>query len=671
MSDKLEVEEFLSGFLMEAEEHLAAANKNLLAADALQKANQLPARQVRELFRALHTLKGLAAMVGTDPIVDLAHEMEAVLRDADRRGGALPKGAVDVLFQGVRAMEERVAQLGRGAEVSPAPAALVEALARLREDAPAEGGREAVLSLDAALLGKLSAGERTQLSQGAFRGLHILRVEFQPTPERMEKGVNITSVRERLSALGEIVKVVPQSRPPPEGGAPTLTFTLLFLTQTSAEEVARAAELAAEDVQDVPVSVPAPGPAQALPQEEEPAEEATTTKGLVRVDVARLDDALDKLSALVTTRLRMTRALKTLADRGQDVRELSAIVLDQARQLRDLRGAIMAARMVPVRDILQRVPLIVRGLSRSTGKRVRLDLRLGQAELDKSVGERLFPAVVHLVRNGVDHGLETPDERVRAGKPAEGTLVVECLPRSNSQLELRIEDDGRGIDPEAVARKAEVPVPKDDAAILALISRPGLSTRAQADKTSGRGMGMDIVRKVVEAQLGGELELQNQPGRGTTFILRVPLSITIIDAFTFEVGEERYAVPVSSVEEIMEVEERLLVDAPRPRAGQSGQGPTHRLLERRGEALALVGLEAVLGRPQTEGSSRKALVIRKDGAPVAFGVSRMLGQQEVVVRPLEDPLVRVAGVSGATDLGDGRPTLVLDLVALAGGGRAA
>ena len=372
----------------------------------------------------------------------------------------------------------------------------------------------------------------------------------------------------------------------------------------------------------------------------------------------------------------------------------------------------MRARMVPVRELLERLPLVVRGITRTSGKKVRVDIEgggagfaggggtregrsIGDLELDKSVADRVFPALVHLVRNAVDHGIETPPERVRLGKPEEATIRVSCFERSNRQLEVAISDDGRGIDAEKLARKAGREVPKTEAALLDLLTVRGLSSRDEATTTSGRGLGMDIVKRIAVDQLGGELLLQTRPGagghppvscgapedtdlelsRGENGRERVntmasidgvsneatpsgDLMRTIVDAFSFICGKQPFVVPVAAIEEILDVEPARLVRAP--------GGRDLRLLQRRGETVPLVALDRVLDMEAPSGGRRKALIVRRNAEPFAFEVDRMLGQQEVVVRPLEDPLVRVPGVTGSTDLGDGLPTLVLDLISLTG-----
>jgi len=661
-SSAFDASEFLAGYLVEAEEHLSASTTNLLAVEGSLRKGEKNPRAVRELFRSLHTIKGLSAMVGVDPIVDIAHAMETALRQADRAAGALTAEAVDVLLSGLRAIGERVRALSLGTPVAPAPALLLDELDALEiEGEPTPD--EVELDLDPSLLSKLSAAELAQI-QGASGGRRALRVDFVPSPARAAEGVNITTVRERISTIAEIVKILPLSIPATDAAPGGLAFVLLVLTEAPDEALAAAASASPEQVRGLRIRhTEEAGPApkfEASSAEEDVGETEGRKRGIVRVDVARLDDALERLSALVITRFRLARAVDALAAQGVSVGELGDIVKSYGRQVRDLRGAIMRARMVPVAELLDRVPLIVRGLSRAMNKPVRVVIDAGKAELDKAVAERIFPAIVHLIRNAVDHAIEPPAERKRLGKPEEGLVRVTCFERSTNQLELCISDDGRGIDREAAARRAGRPVPESDAALLDLITLPGLTTLDQATKTSGRGLGMDIVKRAVVDELGGALSLRTTPDAGTTFTLLIPLTISIVDAFSFVCGEQIFVAPVAAIEEIVEVGQEALVRGP---SGRTRLGDM-RFMERRGEIVPLVNLASVFSL--ASGDDPKALVVRRNGTPFAFGIQRMVGQQEVVIRPLDDALVKVPGVSGSTDLGDGQPTLVLDLVALSG-----
>ncbi len=654
-SETLDVEEFIVGYLAEVEDHLSVARASLVALDASLQKHEANPKAVRELFRSLHTIKGLSAMVGAEPIVDISHELETLLRTADRSAGQLPTRAVDQIVQGLRAIEERIGCLARHEPLAPAPRELIEALASLELDAqlPAQRG---ALSLDPELLAKVSAAEQTQLLDGIAKGRRAIRVDFVPTRERAARGLNITAVRAQLEALGELVKVIPRSLLPTEGGGGSIAFVLLLLT-----DAADAAITAITDAAPQALHSERAPPIPSVDEVELTAiEQGQQQRNVIRVEVTRLDEALEVLSTLMVTRARLLRAVANVAQGQGALRDLNPILAENGRQLRDLRAAIMSARMVPVIEMLERTPLLVRGLSRSSRKLVSLHIDAGRSELDKSVADRLSPAIVHLLRNAVDHAIELPDQRVVLGKPAEGRIEVSCMATSSSHLRLVISDDGCGIDAEKVARRAGKPLPANDAELLALITRPGLSTLDTPTHTSGRGLGMDIVKRIVVDELGGQLQLQTTPGKGTRFSLVVPLTVTILDAFSFVSAERIFVVPVSAVEDLVELEAERISSAPHPGA-REGQV---RLLQHRGNTLPLYTLSEVLGYEARTGLRPKAIIVRKHDQCFAFEVDKMISQQEVVVRPLRDALVNVRGISGSTDLGDGQPTLVLDLLAL-------
>lgn len=674
MPHSLDREEFLEGYLSEAEEHLRGAASNLLKLEQGLEKNERHPRIVRELFRSLHTLKGLSAMVGIEPIVEIAHEMEALLRVADQTATPLSREAIELSLNAVRAIEQRVHAVAKRKAVPAAPERLVTALRQLVAAPRARSEtRDHGLDLEPTLRAKLSVGEREQLVQGIEGGRRALRIDFSPSPDKAADGVTITSVRERIGLLAEVVKVVPRSVLKTDAAPGGLTFSLVVLTAATDQALADAAATNHDAL--IPITL---APSVELPispydtqEDREISDDEALQRGTIRIDIARLDDAIDKLSALVVTRFRLARAIADLRQRGVDVRELQSVMAEHSLEIRHLRTSITRARMVSVAQVLERVPLLVRGMSLSTGKEVTLDIDAGHAELDKSVADRVFPALVHLVRNAVDHAIEAPAERQRLGKPLEGRITVRCFEHSNSQLELSVSDDGCGIDAERVAAKAGRAVPKDHRGLLDLITLPGLSTRDQATNRSGRGMGMDIVRRIAVDSLGGDLMLDTSPGVGTTFTLRIPLSISILDSLSFLCAGRTFVVPLAMVEEIVELEAGSVFSAPRPRAFRSEA----KMLRRRGETIPLFDLRALLSEggidtvrdavARVPGSNPSALIVQRNGKRLAFAVDRMLGQQEVVIRPLDDILVKVPGISGTTDLGDGRPTLVLDLSALA------
>ena len=691
MSGTVDLTEFLSAYLAEMEEHLRTSNTSLMAADAALRRGQNDARAVRELYRTLHTIKGLSAMVGVEPIVTIVHRMESLVRAADRSGGKLPLASIDVLLEGIRAIEQRARALSDGKTPERPPEALLAAFEEI-EATPVAPGRPvasgappsaaAPAPVAPSIVDKLTPAEKEQIAAAVAEGRRAVRLDFAPSPARSAQGIDINSVRERLVAHADLVRVVPIASPPGPEAPSGLTFALVLVTRASDAELAAAARVDPSALRPlfpeeappaallVTAVAPIPLPSPAGPAAEEPEDEVATEapgRGVLRVDVGRVEEAMERLSALIVTRFRLEHEVAALSAAGVNTRELGVIMGEHTRQLRDLRAALLRVRMVRVAEVLERVPLLVRGLCRATGKQVRLEIDTRGAELDKSVAERIFPALIHLVRNAVDHAIEPPEERVRLGKPEEGLLRIACWARSSTRLELNISDDGRGIDGAAVALKAGRETPASAAALLELLCEPGFSTRDTASSTSGRGMGLDIVHRITVGELGGDLQLSTRVGAGTTFTLRVPLTIVIVDVFALECGGQRFVVPVASVEEIIEVDTARVLRGPTQGAAATRDGLHVALVERRGEVVPVLQLAAALRLPGAATPGAKAIVVRRGGEPVAFAVDRMLGQREAVVRPLEDPLVQVRGVSGATDLGDGRPTLVLDLPSLAGG----
>lgn len=665
MSEVIDLKQFLTGFLSETSELLRTANVNLLLLESAAAKGSPNPRAVRELYRALHTIKGLSAMVGVDPIVDLAHAVETVLRAADRGSGQMSQEAIELSLKGVKAIEDRVDAVAKKKEVPRAPVRLLEALGRLEPVAARPPVSQSLPLLRPELQAKLSPAELQEVASGVAAGRRLFQIEFLPSTTRASQGVTITWVRERIGEVGDIVKIVPRSMKQSVAAPGGLAFDLLVLTDATAQRLAEVAQLRAEEVMAIG---PGPPAAQACPPAAEPMGEELDELApdsdpvtFVRVEVTRLDDALNKLSELIISRFKLKREIAALAARGVDVRALLDIDVLYGLQLDDLRGAIMRTRMVPMAELLARIPLLVRALGRDTGRAVRLEIDAQDVELDKSVGDRIFPAIVHLVRNAIDHAIEPPAERERLGKPREGLVRIVCNTRASNQLELAFTDDGRGIDAAAVARRAGREPPPTDGALLELLATPGFSTLDQATKTSGRGLGMDIVKRIVTTDLRGELTLKTVLGRGTTFTLRLPLTLTIVDVFLVECGRERFVVPVSAIEEIIDVEPSKRLRGPLPESSPLW------LYEWRDEGLTLIELGAALQLPSAAGATPQGLVVRRTGQGFVFVIDRVLGQQEVVVRPIDDPLAQAPGVSGATDLGDGRPALVLDLISLSTG----
>lgn len=661
MSDQVDLQEFVSGFVAESDELVSAATAQLLEIEAGNTAGTLRPKAVRDLFRGLHTIKGLAGMIGVEPIVDLAHGLETVLRAADRAGGRLGAASVSLAVQVVQAISERVRAVADGRVPEPAPEALLEALATTDVSGPAAPPPAAPIP---AWDQRMGAGERQQVMHAFAEGIPVYTVTFVPSENRSAQGHTIASVRAAMAAIGELVKVAPRAT------SAGVAFDLLIATRAGREALATAAATTDEAIVEIPPpAASAEGgsdAASAASLPARPVEDTASTavapigRAVVRVELSRLDDLQELLSSLVVSRFRLERELVVQAERGVDVRRLRELADRQSLQLRELRRAILRARMVRMAEVLDPLALVVRSLVRPGSKEVKLVVDAHEAEVDKAVADRILPAIVHLVRNAVDHAIESPDERVAAGKPRVGTVQVNCTNIGN-RLELVITDDGRGIDRAAIARRAGRTI-SDDSELLDVLTTPGFSTRDVVSQVSGRGLGMDIVRRIAVSDLGGDLEVRSVLGRGTTFTVRVPVTIAIVDVFSFALGAQSFVTPVATVDEIFELSDTHTHRPP----SRAGTRAAVAMVERRGAVVSLVSLGELLSIDSTVPAT-KAIVVHRNGERLAFAVDRMLGRQEVVIRPIEDPLARRPGIAGATDLGDGRPTLVLDLVELGAG----
>ena len=628
-------EGFLDDYFAECEEHLAAVRRGLLALEGSVGQVRPDPAVTEELFRSFHSLKGISGMVEHRETELLAHEMESYLR-AIREGDArLTTTGMDALIDGARSLEETIAARRSGGEV-PDITATLDQLRRLLIDAPTAPDQPAPIGL-------VAAAEPA-----------TWQCVFEPSPALIARGINVNVVRERLREAGDVISGTPLVA---EGGA--VAFRFVF---AGAPDPATLAAWAADGMEcsligeTSPATVPADGDRTRAVRPT-----ATLSSGhYVRVDLARLDELMRMIGDLVIMRARLADSIKRVEPHvpPSEWRTIQEHASSIERQLRDLREGVMRVRLVRVGEIFRRMPFVVRDLARETGRKVNIDISGQETEIDKFVVERMIDPVLHLVRNAVSHGIESVEERIAAGKPPEGTLSLGAS-TAGEIVTIEIADDGRGVDTARViarAQRAGLPVPAtaDDSALLDLISSPGFSTREETDRVSGRGFGMAVVRSTVQ-ELGGVIRMVSTPGQGTRFIIDLPLTLAITDALLASVGGQTFAVPQSAVREVVEVDAAAIRDL------EGGEVAPYR-----GAALPILRLSKVLGI--AAGASRNrlhAFIIGAGPAAVGLLADRILGQREIVVRAIADPLIRVPGVSGATDLGDGRAVLILDATAIA------
>ena len=635
---------FMDDYFAEAEEHVVAVRRSLLTLEAAL-GFELPAAVLEDLFRSCHSLKGISAMVEFREAELLAHQMESCLRAVRDGELTLTSTNFETLVDGARLLETAIAAHRAGLPLPPVEHAL-ERLAALAHE------------------GKTAAapGTASRLSSAAdASSAPRWKVTFVPSPELVARGVKVDTIRTRLLQVGKVLTVAPRVL---SGGG--VSFEFEVETDNEPQLAAwRDDGLEYESLRvEPPVAEPAAPPgfrnaAFEPPIIERPREIApAAAANFVRVDLARLDDLMRLVGDMVVTRARLEDTLQRVDVPIQEWRRsLQEHSSGIERQLRDLREAVMRVRLVPVGEIFRRMPFVVRDLARDSGKRVQLDLVGQSTEIDKFLIERMMDPVIHLVRNAISHAIETPEQRIATGKRPDGTIRLSAATAGESVV-LEISDDGTGIDVQAVserARAAGMPVPDgplDGRGLLDIICASGFSTRDEADRGSGRGVGMAVVRGTVE-ELGGTLAVETRPGQGTTFRLTLPLTLAITDAIIAQVGDHTFAVPQSAVREVIEVDARALRSIER-----------NELLTYRGGTLPMVRLAHLFAIEAKDRPRFHAIVIGAGLAAVGLLVDRITGQREIVVKTITDPLLRVDGISGATELGDGRLVLILDVAAL-------
>jgi two-component system, chemotaxis family, sensor kinase CheA len=634
--------ELLDDFYTECDELLGniRAQLNRLE-EALRKSESNPGA-LESLYRNAHSFKGNSAIIGLRTAEQLAHAAEDVLRGLSRGEASLTTAGLDLLGSATQRLEQIVTahRLHQPLpDVTDLVAQLESYVAHQKPGAPASSPTAPGVASTLP-----EAAEQVEAAQA--RHLLPWRATFSPTPALDQRGVNLSSVRARLSALGEIVSAAPSILP---GGKMSFEFTVA-LRDTPAD-------LAAFEADGIVLQPTAPAPeAPAAPASAAPSSMFIAPSHIVRVDLSRLDELMRMVGEMVIHRSRLE---ERIAHVKGDRTALQEVNLALGRTLRELREGITRIRLVPVAEIFTRLPFVVRDLARDLGKQVRLVLEGQDTEIDKYLVERLKEPLLHLVRNALSHGVETPAERVAAGKPAEATLLLRAS-TSGQSVVIEIRDDGRGVDARAVAaRAARAGIPLSDtptaAELLAVLCRPGFSTREEADLAAGRGVGMAVVHNTVR-ELGGSLSLESEPGAWTRFSLRLPLTLSIAETFLVSAAGQTCAVPQGFVEEVLQFSEasvRTIQDA--------------EVISYRGGVLPLVRLRRLFGAESSGAAQPPLLVLSSERGLCGLVVDRIHGQREVVVRAMHDPLIQVPGVSGATELGDGRPVLILDAVALSSG----
>jgi two-component system, chemotaxis family, sensor kinase CheA len=594
--------ELVGDFILESREHLASIEKHMLTLER----NPEDKEAVHAVFRGFHTIKGLAGFLEFMPVRDVAHEVETLL-DLARNGKLSITGSVvDVVLESVDYLKQTIAVIeaslaGAASEPLSENQALLERIQALISGKPKPIGEESL------------APVLSNLSQSLSAPVPAPSAAVEATPEPVAQ-----DAPKAAHSAGRGPDAAKESRIPEE---------------PSGESVVRASS---------------------VEQAANKTKKEDSAAAVIRVQTAKLDYLMDMVGEMVITQslIRHNPAFAALQS-SKLLGDLSQL----ARITSEVQRTTMAMRMMMVGTVFQRSSRLVRDLSRKAGKRVQLEISGEETEVDKTIAEELTDPLLHMVRNACDHGIETPEERVAAGKPATARIRLAAY-HQGGQIVIETSDDGRGLDREKIFNKAvqkglvEANAHFSEQEIFNLIFEPGFSTAAQITDLSGRGVGMDVVRRNIQ-KLRGRIEIQSKTGQGTTFFLKLPLTLAIIEGLVVGVGVHRYIVPIFAVRELI---------SPKPDTLSTVHGRNEMALVR-DRVVPVLRLSKRFGvKPKSDDPTKSLLIVTEcQEQQFCLLVDEVLGKQEVVIKSLGETLKNIPGIAGGAILGDGRVGLILDL----------
>jgi two-component system chemotaxis sensor kinase CheA len=648
-------EEYVQAFVHESEEQLTDLNNSLLALESDPDDREA----MDEIFRTAHTLKGNFGAMGYDEASGLAHAIEDLLDELRQGELAVTPEVMDLVFAGVDRLETAVASIDRDGTVD------VET-ADLESDIRAVIGAGAV----GADPDSQDEGGGSDESDAVDEQVDTFEVDVDVGDSEMS-GVDGMLVLEAVREVADLTA----SKPSPEAiedGEYEDGFELV-VAATTADEL-RAALAGVTAVESASINrAGTDGEADDAGGEDSAADDgdgaATSGDGetagndgaggrssreisSVRVDVDRLDDLHGLVEQLVTSRIKLKRAV----DEG-NVDGATDTLGELDKITGSLQNTVMDMRLIPLRKVISKFPRLVRDIARDQGKEVDFRMTGEDIELDRTILTEISDPLMHILRNAVDHGIEPPEERERLGKPREGTIELRAS-RERDHVTITVEDDGPGLDVDKLRQKAvekgvrtEAELESmEDTEVYDLVFHPGFSTADEVTDVSGRGVGMDVVHRTV-SQLDGSVSVESEPGEGTTVTLRLPVTVAIVKVLFVEVGEEEYGVPIKNIDEVSRMPEVKTIN----------EEPT---IEHDGDIYPVVDLANELDAPRETAAEGMLLRIRKSERRVALRCDTVTKQEEVVVKPLEGVLSGIPGLSGTAVLGDGNIVPILDVVTL-------
>lgn len=671
---KMDMSQYLDIFLEESKEHLGNLNQKLL--DLEKNSGDMSA--LNEIFRAAHTLKGMSSTMGFEDLADLTHHMEDVLVDFKEGVLQVEPISTDAIFKCFDRIQTIIEQIETGGNGEIDNSDLIYILQSIKSGTTNSLNTEMincevvddsvsdVLTENAEPTFQFSDYDLTVLREANTRGFKVLNLRIEVAPDSLMKSVRAFMVFKAIEEDSEIIKSNPSAQELEEGKFDNY-FDILIISKTDSQSIIKRLE----SISEIKVQSLTEIQVESLTVAREPVKTEAASiseadnlvgnkkvgkiKQTVRVDIDRLDSLMNLVGELVMHKGRLQQIGAT-----EKITELNETIEQIDRISGDLQSVVMKVRMVPIEQVFNRFPRMVRDLSKDLNKEIDFLMEGKETELDRTVIDEIGDPLIHLLRNAIDHGIELPSERVKSGKPAKGTLMLRARHEGNN-VYIEVEDDGAGINPERIIQKAvdkgligereAEGFSREEA--IELLFAPGFSTADQVTDVSGRGVGLDVVKNKIEA-LNGEINVDSKFGTGTKFKIKLPLTLAIIQALMISVRNEIYAIPLSSVDEttiITEADIKMVQN--------------QEVIMLRGNVLPLYRLGKLLEVPdEAANDDMYVVVVRRADKQIGLVVDSLIGQQEIVIKSLGKLLAGVPGIAGAIVAGDGNVRLILDIATL-------
>jgi two-component system chemotaxis sensor kinase CheA len=681
----MDMDQYMGMFLEESREHLQSLNQSLLELENDPSALAV----LGEIFRSAHTIKGMSATMGFTKIAELTHEMENVLDLLRKAVLKADHGIIDILFSCVDTLEQLVESVATNTEVTIDVGPLITQLRELAKPGTASASPKqqkspempqqlaAELLADQELHSEVALNDsEVKVVQAAYnQGLLVFEVQINLREGCVLKSARAYMVMSALEELGEVFKAIPTAEELEEENF-ELSFQVFLITAAEADKVKRTimniSEIEAVTVLPCKSAVPvaqlaatstAASSSEIIKPDKMPEQHTLLEKKAkggqsVRVDIDKLDSLLNLVGELVInkTRLEQIGLTHKLADMVETMEQMDRITTD-------LQSVVMKVRMVPIGQVFNRFPRMIRDLSHELNKEINLIIQGEETELDRTVIDEIGDPLVHLLRNAIDHGIEHPDQRKEIGKNPVGEVRLIARHEGNNVV-IMVEDDGKGIDPDIIRRKCvekglitQAEADKMDAnEAIRMVFYPGFSTSEVVTDVSGRGVGMDAVKTKIES-LGGMVDVETKINEGSKFKIRLPLTLAIIQALLVNISEEIYAIPLGSIDSTINIT---------PQDIKTIQNQEVILL--RGQIIPIVHLGQVLDIPKikerVEDDELFVVIVHMGDSRAGIIVDTLIGQQEIVIKSLGKLLAGIKIIAGATILGNGQVALILDVGSL-------